>query len=351
MPPTFSIIIPVYNVAPYLAECLDSVRAQTYADWEARCVDDGSTDASAPLLDTYARLDPRIHITHQRNTGVSSARNRALMGARGNWVLFLDSDDIYTHKDVLAWYQEQVIGINDNRIVFGEVTRFLVGSEVLEKDSRQPHIEVFDIRTEMSSRALFGGFCGGCYPRVQALEALFPPLSYGEDQVFLARMLDRVDWVVFLNQQCYGYRVRSGSVTQQRFIPLRMFDELIALQYVWVGMAKRAMKMGRKWSQACYNRFAEWLFIYLVNIYRTVEPQGKGKARELYSRLMFAAARLRVRENAFSWRILYYIGGVTHSPLSVSALYRSVIFSSKVQERIQRCLKKSRQRMRWLSHC
>ena len=159
MSPTFTIIIPVYNVAPYLEECLDSVRAQTDADWEARCIDDGSTDASTHLLDTYARFDPRIHITHQRNAGVSSARNRALMGARGNWVLFLDSDDIYIHKDVLAWYQEQVIGINDNRIVFGEVTRFLVGSEALEKPSRQPHIEVFDIRMEMSSRALFGGFC------------------------------------------------------------------------------------------------------------------------------------------------------------------------------------------------
>lgn len=91
--PKFSIIIPVYNVAPYLRECLDSVLAQTFADWEAICVDDGSTDESGAILDEYAAKDTRFKVLHRHNAGVSVARNIALDVLHGEWFLFLDSDD------------------------------------------------------------------------------------------------------------------------------------------------------------------------------------------------------------------------------------------------------------------
>ena len=94
MTPFFSIIIPVYNVAPYLRECLDSVLAQTFTDWEAICVDDGSTDSSGVILDEYAVRDSRFRVIHQSNSGVSAARNAALDVAKGKWFLFLDGDDI-----------------------------------------------------------------------------------------------------------------------------------------------------------------------------------------------------------------------------------------------------------------
>ena len=91
--PFFSIIIPVYNVAPYLRECLDSVLAQTFTDWEAICVDDGSTDGSGAILDEYAAKDSRFRVFHQSNAGVSAARNRGLDEAKGEWIWFVDSDD------------------------------------------------------------------------------------------------------------------------------------------------------------------------------------------------------------------------------------------------------------------
>ena len=93
--PKFSIIIPVYNVAPYLRECLDSVLAQTFTDWEAICVDDGSTDGSGAILDEYAAKDDRFRVIHQQNAGVSAARNAALDVVRGEWIAFLDGDDAY----------------------------------------------------------------------------------------------------------------------------------------------------------------------------------------------------------------------------------------------------------------
>lgn len=80
--------------APYLRECLGSVLAQTCTDWEAICVDDGSTDGSGAILDEYAARDGRFKVIHQSNAGVSAARNAALNVVCGEWVYFLDADDL-----------------------------------------------------------------------------------------------------------------------------------------------------------------------------------------------------------------------------------------------------------------
>lgn len=94
--PRFSIVIPVYNTAPYLAECLDSVLSQTIADFEVLAIDDGSTDPSAQILDEYATKDARIHVTHIPNRGVSAARNLGIEQAKGEYLCFVDADDVIT---------------------------------------------------------------------------------------------------------------------------------------------------------------------------------------------------------------------------------------------------------------
>lgn len=91
--PKVSIIVPVYNVAPYLKQCMDSLVNQTYKNIEIICVDDGSTDGSGAMLDEYAALDERINVLHTVNSGVSSARNTALSIANGEFLLFVDGDD------------------------------------------------------------------------------------------------------------------------------------------------------------------------------------------------------------------------------------------------------------------
>ena len=95
MPPPvyFSLVIPVYKVERFLQDALDSVHGQTFQDYEVLCVDDGSPDACGAMLDETARRDARFRIVHQRNAGVSAARNRALDRVRGEYILFLDPDD------------------------------------------------------------------------------------------------------------------------------------------------------------------------------------------------------------------------------------------------------------------
>ncbi len=98
--PAISIIIPVYNVEKYLRRCLDSVLNQTFTDWEAICVNDGSPDGSAAILSAYAARDARFKVITQENGGLSDARNTGIKHATGEYILYLDSDD-FIHPQTL----------------------------------------------------------------------------------------------------------------------------------------------------------------------------------------------------------------------------------------------------------
>jgi glycosyltransferase involved in cell wall biosynthesis len=99
---TFSIIIPVYNVLPYLHACVSSVLGQSYTDFELILINDGSTDGSGHLCDQLALSDPRIRVIHQKNRGLSGARNAGIDTATGKYIIFLDSDDFWHDNGVLA---------------------------------------------------------------------------------------------------------------------------------------------------------------------------------------------------------------------------------------------------------
>ena len=94
--PRISVIIPVYNVAPYLGDCIESLLAQSFADFEVLLVDDGSTDGSGAICDAFAEKDARLFVLHQENGGVCSARNRGIDHARGEFFVFVDADDLVT---------------------------------------------------------------------------------------------------------------------------------------------------------------------------------------------------------------------------------------------------------------
>jgi glycosyltransferase involved in cell wall biosynthesis len=96
--PAVSIITPAYNAAAWLPETIDSVRAQTFSDWELVIVDDGSTDGTAAVVERYIDCDPRIRLLRQANAGPSAARNRAMRGSRGDFLAFLDSDDLWASE-------------------------------------------------------------------------------------------------------------------------------------------------------------------------------------------------------------------------------------------------------------
>ncbi len=108
--PKVSVIIPVYNVKMYLRQCIESVIQQTYDNLEIILIDDGSTDGSAEICDEYTEIDGRIKAVHKENGGLSSARNRGLKEAAGDYICFLDSDDYWESKSFLSDIFEQTSG-------------------------------------------------------------------------------------------------------------------------------------------------------------------------------------------------------------------------------------------------
>ena len=100
--PQISVLVPVYNVAPYLEQCLSSLTGQTFQNIEIICVDDGSTDGSGRILDDHAAVDSRIRVVHKSNSGYGKTMNIALDLAKGDYIAILESDD-YAESDKQMW--------------------------------------------------------------------------------------------------------------------------------------------------------------------------------------------------------------------------------------------------------
>ncbi len=216
----FSLIIPVYNVEKYLKECLESVLCQTYEDWEAICINDGSTDGSATILEEYAAKDSRFKVISQSNGGLSVARNSGLEAASGDYVLFLDSDD-YLEKDALRIIADN---LSDEDILCFSGRRFFDESGEYEKADDLPK-ESFETGWEYYSKhALdkrnFAFVCVvlRCYRRAYLLEnrLRFKPGIYHEDNMFTPLACYYAKKVKIIPDVLYDYRVRGSSIMTTR---------------------------------------------------------------------------------------------------------------------------------------
>lgn len=216
----FSLIIPVYNVEKYLRECLESVLCQTYGDWEAICINDGSTDGSATILEEYAAKDSRFKVISQANGGLSAARNSGLEAASGDYVLFLDSDD-YLGKDALRIIADN---LSDEDLLCFSGRRFFEESGKYEKADVLPQ-ESFETGWEYYSKhALdkrnFAFVCVvlRCYRRAYLLEnrLRFKPGIYHEDNMFTPLACYYAKKVKIIPDVLYDYRVRGSSIMTTR---------------------------------------------------------------------------------------------------------------------------------------
>ena len=102
-----SIVVPVYNVSQYLERCIQSVIYQTYENLDIILIDDGSTDNSGLICDKYAKIDKRIRVLHQQNSGLSAARNAGIEIAKGKYITFIDSDD-YVDSDYVSFLYDLI---------------------------------------------------------------------------------------------------------------------------------------------------------------------------------------------------------------------------------------------------
>lgn len=261
--PKFSIIIPVYNVAPYLRECLDSVLAQTFADWEAICVDDGSTDGSGAILDEYREKveargggGQRIVVLHQKNAGVSAARNAALDVAQGEWIMFLDGDDVL-RKDALQRVME--ISAKESLVDVVQFERFRFGVGGLELPKTLP-FSCSDIADEISGHQMSGRYLiawHNAFKRLKCPNVRFRPYVCGEDRLYTFECFQTMSRVVHIPDRLYGYRERPMSYTTSVIKTFRGWEGELAYRLDFLGMASKSSK------RIGYSE-AEWLTHYLA---------------------------------------------------------------------------------------
>lgn len=217
--PTLTVVVPVYNVAPFLRDCMDSLLAQGFESFEILLVDDGSTDGSGEICDAYAAKDSRVRVIHKENGGVSSARNLALKHAQGDWITFVDSDD-ELFPDGL---RELVGGISD------EVDLVMLGilkSSEWEKGASLPHGEGRILSREEVMFSMFTG-TDTCYQgysvaklyRRNLIEehhlAFDPGIAIKEDTLFIVQYLCLSDKKVYVSDTpVYYYIIRESSAME-----------------------------------------------------------------------------------------------------------------------------------------
>lgn len=212
-----SIIVPIYNVAPYLRKCVDSLLAQDISDYEIILVDDGSPDECPQICDEYATTYSNIHVVHQENAGLSAARNSGIAIAQGEYIWFVDSDD-YVEPNVLGILIEQIERENL------DVLRFRYQNVRESGEPFAPYKDTMNYNdysaTPTDGLTFLNERMGNqCYAvqflirRDITLQEFFTPKIYFEDTDWTPRMLLRAERVASTELVVYNYLWREGSIT------------------------------------------------------------------------------------------------------------------------------------------
>lgn len=277
--PLISVIVPVYNVGRYLRECLESIRNQTYKNIEVFLINDGSTDQSGFICDHYSKIDPRFKTIHKQNSGLSSTRNLGLTQVNGDYVGFVDSDDVCETNmyeillDAAKAYQADLV---------------IAGMHFWRQHSyarRRPPAKEGLIDQEDMIKLIFSlppwnktAFCGGyVMPRLYARKML-QGLAFDEDkttcedELFVSQVLLRCNRIAVTNHRIYRYRQRVSSLVNRptfrayhlrgRLKVAEIYQEHChLLQYVNIGVAMQVASLRNSWwtlTESQKNFLCSW---------------------------------------------------------------------------------------------
>jgi glycosyltransferase involved in cell wall biosynthesis len=231
-----SIIIPVYNTQRYLAECVRSVRNQTYKNIEIILVDDGSADGSEKMCDQYEKEDDRVHVIHSKNFGVSHARNLGLHSAQGEYLFFFDSDD-WIDDNCIEYLMKLYERYDADLVSTNATWEFTRGSQTKagEKARCFSFDEIVELLSEYRNNiSLHNSLYRGDIIKKYRIE-FDENLSIGEDFEFTYKYIRYSDSVCW-DASYFGahYRVRKGSAMHSEFSEknlggMTVFDKIISL--------------------------------------------------------------------------------------------------------------------------
>lgn len=219
----FSIVIPVYNVAPYLRECVDSVLAQEFTDYEIILVDDGSTDNSPNICDEYAETHTQIKVIHKTNGGLSDARNFGIKEAQGDYLMFLDSDDFWNGKNILFEIYN-IIKENNPDLIIHELSSFYDLEKIIPRKFKNEGIQKFsldfknDLKELVNNDIYYATACNKIIKTsiIKENNIEFSKGKLHEDVAWCADIIPYVSSYSLYKKPFYYYRKeREGSLTVQ----------------------------------------------------------------------------------------------------------------------------------------
>ena len=258
--PIVSVIVPAYNVKPYLWECLDSILGQTFADFELILVDDGSTDGTPEECDEYARRDPRVTVIHQANSGPSGARNAGIKIARGQWIAFVDSDD-RIHPEYLSTLLSAAIGTGSEVAVCG-VQRFSDGAPA----ALEPIHEGVIVRSGRDMCMImdeYKGYYYTClwgkvYKRCLFDNVVLPVGTIYEDEFVSFKVMYGCDSVAEVGRVLYGYRDNPTGIINSGF-SIHRADRVASMEERMAFFAEHGEQELYEKARSNRDEFLGWL--------------------------------------------------------------------------------------------
>lgn len=216
-----SVIVPVYNTEKYVVRCIESIRKQTYENWELLLVDDGSSDESGTICDGYASLDIRIRVFHNRNQGPAASRADGIKQAKGSLVMFVDSDD---------WIDGTMLEVMKNQMEETGAGMVCCIFKDIDDSGRESHVQRFeepwiDCETAQEcmyqmhhTRHLTGSPCTKLF-RIELFDGIdfCRNVTIGEDYAMIVQLAEKAGRVRIIPKELYFRYVRKGSISHGGF--------------------------------------------------------------------------------------------------------------------------------------
>ena len=277
--PKISVIVPVYNVEPYIHRCLDSILAQTFADFELILVDDGSPDHCDAICDEYAQKDRRIHVIHQENGGLSAARNAGMdwlfANSESEWITFVDSDD-WVHNQYLELLYQSVMQYSTHISQCGYCkTEGVVNTKPIEN-------KMLCVSPEEQYSQWYAAFAWGKLYHKSCFTSLRYPVGLlFEDVAIWYKILFSLDKIAIIDEPLYYYFQRQDSIIGSSWTPAKL-SQIDA----WEEQLEFARGYGSKRVlQAVLGRFY-WVFRNQCEEIKTSDKISEEEREEYYVTLI-----------------------------------------------------------------
>ena len=318
-----SIVIPIYKVENYIDQCVQSVLNQTYQNLEIILVDDESPDKCPEICEQYAREDDRVKVIHQKNLGLSGARNTGMQYVTGDYVLFLDSDDFLALD-----YCERMIEMAKKEnadIVVGEIISVDDDGRLLDDKTglhfeQSKTIDNAQAMRQLVEQTEMKGYAWGKLYKYAVAEGIAYPLGkVYEDRFTLPLYFQRAQRISLCRQAVTYYRMRTTSISHD--VSIKKLNDLLEAEEWMVGFCKENYpELVTNMESVYFGRYIHlWILLY--------DAGKKEEAKELVSRMKniyktYAAHPGIRRAHKISYRMIFAMPG----------LYRSLLRKMKVEQ-------------------